>query len=75
MSDSGMSRSKDERIKIKMGEAQAEGVEAKKDTLRGVGAWEQENTIASAKVYSCGSRARGLLGYIFFFYYNRVLGV
>jgi hypothetical protein len=31
MERSGMSRSKDERIKIKMGEAQAEVVEVKKD--------------------------------------------
>jgi cell division ATPase FtsA len=53
------SRSKDERIKIKMGEAQAEGVEAKKDTLRAVGAGEQENTIASQK-YTPVVRARGV---------------
>jgi hypothetical protein len=66
------SRSKPERIKIKMGEAQAGGGEAKKCTVRGQEGVNRENTRAKLKVYSCLSRARGLTLYIFFFIINRV---
>jgi hypothetical protein len=36
---------------------------------------KREDTLALAKVYSCSSRARGLLNSVFFFINNRVLGV
>jgi hypothetical protein len=67
-----MSRSKIERINLKMGVPQAGSGEAKKDTVGDKRGVNRENTLALAKVYSCFSRARDLTLYIFFFNINRV---
>jgi hypothetical protein len=62
------SRSKSERIKIKMLRSSNAGKRSIKSMAcraRRSGGWE--NTLALAKVYSCFSRARGLLSVYLFF--------
>jgi hypothetical protein len=66
------SRSQGERIKLKMGAAQAEEVEAKKGTCKGQVRAEWEDTVASQKYTPGISRARGSLQCISFFF--RLIG-
>jgi hypothetical protein len=71
---SGTSRSKDERIRIKMGWNPSSEWGRTKSILGRAQVGGGNGSIE--KLYSCFfARARGLLVYIFFFYYNRVLGL
>jgi hypothetical protein len=54
-----MSRSKAERINVKMGFPQFGGKENKKNVARGQQGREKGVYWCKAKVYSCSSRARG----------------
>jgi hypothetical protein len=61
------SRSKPERINLKMGAAQSEGGEDKKIFVEGKGRGKWGVYSCFAKVYSCFSRARGTTKDISFF--------
>jgi hemerythrin-like domain-containing protein len=61
MERSEMSRSKSERIMNKMDAEHQSGRRRIKRVVGGLVRVKREDTLALAKVYSCSSRARGLL--------------